>query len=60
MVAPPMLPPLKPQINQLIYKLYDLTEEEIKIIKKMFLSWNIYNIQKRKFAGKITEEEAEK
>jgi len=26
----------------------------------MFLSWNIYNIQKRKFAGEITEKEAEK
>lgn len=26
----------------------------------MFLSWNIYNIQKRKFAGEITEKEAKK
>ena len=27
-------PALETQINQLIYKLYDLTEEEIKIIEK--------------------------
>jgi len=38
-------PALETQINQLIYKLYDLTEEEIKIIKKCFLV-GIFTISK--------------
>jgi len=29
-------PALETRINQLIYKLYDLTEKEIKIIEKCF------------------------